>query len=130
MAGVVYFLAVYVAGFTMGVIRVLLVAPRLGATAAVLVELPVMLTASWFACRIIVDRLHVASRASARLVMGASAFALLMLVETALGLAAFGQTPAAQIAALGEMAGLIGLAGQVMFALLPLFQLQRPLRTW
>ncbi len=123
LAGAVYFLIVYIVGFALGAARVLLVTPRLGAIGAVLVELPVMLTASWIACRWVVRRLAVAPRASARLAMGASAFILLMLAETALGSIAFGQTPAAQIASLLEIAGLIGLGGQVIFALLPLFQL-------
>jgi hypothetical protein len=120
LAGAVYFLVVYVVGFALGVVRVLLVTPRLGATAAVLMELPFMLTASWIACRLIVDRMAVAPRPSARLAMGASAFILLMLADTALGMVAFGQTLAAQTAALREPAGLIGLGGQMMFALFPL----------
>ena len=124
LAGAVYFLAVYVVGFALGAARVLLVTPRLGATGAVLLELPVMLTASWIACRWIVDRMAVAPRASARLAMSASAFILLMLAEIALGRIAFGQTLATQIAALREMAGLIGLGGQMIFALLPLLQLK------
>jgi hypothetical protein len=123
LAGAVYFLVVYVIGFALGTARVLLVTPRLGATAAVLIELPFMLTTSWIACRLIVRRMAVARRPSARLAMGASAFALLMLADTALGIVAFGQTPAAQIAALHEVAGLIGLGGQVMFALFPLIQI-------
>ena len=129
LAGAVYFLVVYAVGFALGTVRVLLVTPRLGATAAVLIELPFMLTASWFACRHIVRRMAVAPFPSARLAMGASAFALLMLVETVVGMAAFGQTPAAQIAALHEMAGLIGLGGQVMFALFPLMQLKNSQHT-
>ena len=128
LAGAVYFLVVYVVGFALGVVRVLLVAPRLGATAAVLIELPVMLAASWLACRRIVEHMAVPRRAGARAAMGASAFGLLMLGEALLGIVAFGQTPGVQIAALHEIPGLIGLGGQVMFALLPLLQLPLPLR--
>jgi hypothetical protein len=124
LAGAFYFLVVYVVGFALGTVRVLFVIPRLGATAAVLIELPFMVTASWIACRLIVHRMAVAPGRSARLAMGASAFALLMLVETAVGAAAFGQPLAAQIAALHQAAGLIGLGGQAMFALFPLIQLK------
>ena len=124
LAGVVYFLVVYVVAFALGVARVLLVAPRLGATGAVLIELPVMLVVSWIACRHIIVRMDVAPSAPARLAMGASAFVLLMLTETALGRVAFGQTLAAQIAAMSEMAGMIGLAGQMIFALVPMLQLR------
>ena len=128
LAGAVYFLVVYVVGFALGTVRVLLVTPRLGATAAVLIELPFMLTASWIACRHIIRRMAVPPRLSARLAMGASAFVLLMLVETVVGMAAFGQTLDAQIATLLGVAGLIGLGGQVMFALLPLIQISRHAR--
>ena len=55
-------------------------------------------------------------------------FVLLMLVETVVGMAAFGQTLDAQIATLLGVAGLIGLGGQVMFALLPLIQISRHAR--
>ena len=129
IAGAVYFLVVYVVGFALGTVRVLLVTPRLGATTAVLVELPFMLTASWIACRLIVRRMAVPPLPSARLAMGASAFVLLMLVETVVDIFAFGQTLAAQTAALREVAGLIGLGGQVMFALFPLMQLKKSRRT-
>ena len=126
LAGALYFLVVYVAGFALGVVRVLLVAPRLGATRAVLLELPFMLAASWVACRWIVRRLVVPPSAGARLIMGGCAFALLMLAETAMGVLVFDQTPASQIAPLGELAGMIGLGGQMMFALLPLLQPKVP----
>jgi hypothetical protein len=126
LAGAVYFLAIYVVGFALGALRVLFVTPRLGATAAVLAELPLMLTASWIACRCITRRMSITFRPSARLAMGASAFVLLMLVETEVGMVAFGQTLAAQTAALCAVAGLIGLGGQVMFALFPLIQLKLP----
>ena len=98
LAGAVSFLVVYVIGFALGTVRVLLVTPRQGATAAVLIELPFMLTASWFACRLIIRRMTVPPRLSARHAMGASAFVLLMLVETVVGMFAFGQTLYAQIA--------------------------------
>jgi hypothetical protein len=54
--------------------------------------------------------------------MGATAFALLMLAETLLAYIAFGRPVAAQIADLGTPQGTLGLAGQVVFGLLPVIQ--------
>jgi hypothetical protein len=50
-AGALYALIVFLIGFILGTIRVLLIVPRLGETAAVMLETPVMLAASWFVCR-------------------------------------------------------------------------------
>ena len=53
------------------------------------------------------------------LAMGLAAFAALMVCELLLGLA-LGQGPAAILAAMARPEGILGLAGQVTFALLPL----------
>jgi hypothetical protein len=64
---------VFLIGFIFGSIRVLLLAPRLGETGAVVLETPVMLAASWFVSRWCVDRLDVPRTVPARSVMGAVA---------------------------------------------------------
>lgn len=46
-AGAIYFVAVFTLGFCLGVLRTLVLVPRLGETLAVLAELPVILAASW-----------------------------------------------------------------------------------
>jgi hypothetical protein len=58
-AGALYALIVFLIGFILGTIRVLIIVPRLGETAAVLLETPLILAASWFFCRWCVDRLDV-----------------------------------------------------------------------
>jgi len=65
---------VFLIGFILGTIRVLLLVPRLGETTAVIVEAPIMLTASWFVCRWSVDRLDVRRTVSARSLMRLAAF--------------------------------------------------------
>jgi len=119
-AGLAYFAVVFAAGFAMGTARELVIAPRLGSVGAVLVELPIMLVLSWFAAGRLVMAFAVASDGAARLAMGALAFVLLQGGEMALA-AAFGLAPVAYVAGLASLKGAIGLAGQVAFALIPLF---------
>ena len=52
--------------------------------------------------------------------MGGFAFVLLMLAEAALGFLLTGQGVAGWPAAMSTPAGLAGLAGQILFALIPL----------
>jgi hypothetical protein len=116
-AGLRYFLGVFALGFVLGTIRTLWLAREVSELAAVLAELPLMIAASWWWCRRLLARqpLDLAGRA----VMGGTAFIWLMLAEFALALA-FGRTPAQYLAGLLAPAGQLGLAGQGVFALLPL----------
>ena len=97
-AGAFYAIIVFVIGFILGTIRVLLLAPRLGETIAVIVEAPVILAASWFVCRWCVDRLDVRRTVSARSLMGLVAFLVLMSAEIGLG-AVLGRSLGDQLAA-------------------------------
>lgn len=124
-AGGVYALAVFALGFLLGTIRVLVLIPRLGEARAVLLELPVMLTAAWFICRAVLHRWPVPATGPARLAMGGFAFALLMLLEALLALL-LGTEPARWLAGLATPAGAPGLAGQLLFALFPLLQRAPP----
>jgi hypothetical protein len=65
-------------------------------------------------------------RATERLAVGLVAFALLMAVETGLSVTLFDRSLAQQVSAYATLAGAIGLAGQLAFALIPL--LARPRR--
>uniref|UniRef100_UPI001969E8F8 hypothetical protein n=1 Tax=Sandarakinorhabdus rubra TaxID=2672568 RepID=UPI001969E8F8 len=87
--GLRYFAGVFAVGFALGTIRTLWLAPAIGELAAVAVELPVMLAASWWWCRRLLARrpLDTAGRA----VMGGTAFLWLMAAELGLSLA-FGRT--------------------------------------
>ena len=123
-AGALYAMTVFVIGFILGTIRVLLVAPRLGETTAVIVEAPIMLAASWFVCRWCVDRLNVRRTVPARSSMGLVAFVVLMSAEVGIG-TVFGRSIADQLAAYGSLAAAIGLGAQVIFAVFPVIQVWR-----
>lgn len=119
-AGFVYWAIAFSAGFVLGTLRELLVRPRLGETAAVIIELPIMLAISFVGARWTVRRFGVPDRAADRLIMGALAFGLLMLAETLVGIALFGRTPSQQAESYRNLPNLIGLLGQIAFALFPL----------
>jgi len=127
-AAAAYFALVFTVGFVLGTLRVTVLVPAVGELVAVMVELPLMLTASWFICRRVVRHFGVPAAAGPRLAMGAAAFALLMVVEFTLSVTAFGRTPGAFFAGLATPAGLLGLAGQVVFGLWPWWQGRGALR--
>lgn len=122
-AGAAYAAAVFAAGFVLGTLRVLVVAPRLGEPGAVALEVPVMLAASWWACARLERRFAVPRAARERIAMGAAGFVLLQAAEVALGVVAFGRGPAEQLDALARTPGAIGFLAQLGFAAIPIVRL-------
>jgi hypothetical protein len=118
LPALVYVATVFAAAFVLGTLRVLLVAPRLGELAAVTLEVPVVLGLSWLVAGRVLRRWPLPLPGQ-RLAMGGLAFGLLMLAETILGITLFGRTPAGILAAMATLPGLVGLAGQLGFALVP-----------
>ena len=116
--GALYANIVFLIGFILGTIRVLLLAPRLGETTAVIAEVPMMLAASWFVCRWCVDRLNVRRTVPARSLMGLVAFLVLMSAKVELGVV-LGRSIVDRLAMYKSPSGAIGLAAQVIFAYLP-----------
>ena len=122
-AGLAYGLIVFAIGFALGAIRVLAVAPRVGATAAVTLEAPIMLAASWKTATFCIARFGVAATIRVRIAMGLVAFATLTAGELGLSLLAFGRPLADFLQGYATLPGLIGLAAQVAFAMIPLIRL-------
>lgn len=78
-----YFAIVFTAGFILGTLRALFVAPRLGSRYAELLEMPFMLAASYFAAKFVVGRLgetHIEPLA----IMGVGALVLMLAGEVLL----------------------------------------------
>lgn len=121
-AGATYFAIVYAIGFLLGTVRVLLLVPRVGEAGAVLLEAPLILGASWIASRWSGDRFAVPSTAAPRLAMGGIAFGLLLGAETAVSMLLFGRSWTDLLDLYRSVPGVIGLAAQVLFGLLPLIQ--------
>ena len=117
-AGAAYGVIGFGFGFVFGVMRTMLVAPAIGAFAAVAIETPLMLAACTPLARWCLRRWAI-TRPSDAALMGLMAFAVLMVCEVLLGLA-LGQNLPVMLPAIARPAGLLGLAGQIGFALLPL----------
>jgi len=121
--GGAYFGAVFLIGFVLGVVRLLVLVPLAGETLAVVVELPIILGFAWFACRWLIRAMGVPGSFPDRLVMGAVAFALLMLGEVAISVFLGGRDLAGHFALYRQAPHLLGLAGQIAFALFPALHL-------
>lgn len=126
LPAIVYFLLVFALGFVLGTIRTLAVAdaPGFGRLVGVVIELPIMLAASWFACGYIIRRFAVPPTVVARTAMGGIALALLLLAELLLGTLVFGRTVAAHLALYREASYALGLAAQIAFGAMPLLRLR------
>ncbi len=119
LAGSLYFLAVFAAGFVLGTVRVLVLVPRLGELAAVLLELPLMLGISWAVAGWLLRAFAVPRRLPVRLGMGGLALGLLLLAEAGLAVLVFGESLSDYLSRTAMVPGLAGLAGQVGFGLMP-----------
>lgn len=124
-AGAFYFAVVFAAGFILGTARVLLLAPRLGELLATVLELPLMLAISWLASGKLIARFRIPPRTEPRLTMGAVAFALLMLAEVLLSVTLFERSMNEFVEGLATPQGMLGFAGQLLFALMPLLHRMR-----
>lgn len=104
----------------MGALRNFVIAPRFGETLAVLLEIPIILTLSWFVATWCMKRFEVPAAPLARLEMGGVAFALLMLAEMSVALIFFRRSVSQHLASYQSTDGALGLGGQVAFAWIPL----------
>jgi hypothetical protein len=122
-AAALYVVAVFGLGLVLGPIRELLLAPRLGALAATLLEAPLVLGVAWFAAGWILRRRAVPPGA-ARRAMSAAALLLVLLAEFAAGSVLRGWDLAAWRVHLDTLEGRLSLALYGLFALWPALQRQ------
>lgn len=125
-AAFAYFALVFALGFVLGAVRTLFVhdAPGQGRLIGVLIELPVMLAASWYLCASVIRRLEVAATPGARSLMGGFALGFLLLAELMVGTLLFGRSAAQHFALYREPSYALGLLAQIAFGLMPLVQLR------
>ena len=121
LLGLLYFGVVFTFAFGMGVARTLIVAPLLGPAVAVLLEVPVVVLASWLAAQRLLR--HRSLTLGEGVVMGATAFVLTMASEAALAGVLRGQAVSEWATSLITPLGLVGLMGQMMFGAMPVLLL-------
>lgn len=123
LAGAAYAGTVFAIGLVLGTLRVLALQPLLGELAAVLMELPLILAASWVLCGWLMRRFIVPHRFSTRVALGAVALAVLLGLEWTLASSAFGRSAVEILAGYRSLPGALGLLAQLGFAALPAVRL-------
>lgn len=122
-AGLLYAAIIFVFGVVLGTLRTMILLPLLGATAAVLIEAPLMLVLCWIVCGRVIHRLNVPPTLGARAVMGLVALLTLAALEWPMGILLFDLTLTQILLSYLTPEGMIGLAAQIAFAAFPLLQL-------
>lgn len=89
----IYFLAVFGAGFVLGTIRVLVLLPLLGERTAELLELPLMLAVIVVAARWIARRYLQSAQLRERLAVGLTAMGYMLAAEFLVGVTLRGMSP-------------------------------------
>lgn len=110
---------VFGAGFVLGPIRILLVAPKVGNRAAELLECPVMILITFVAARWIVVRFGVSKSMPVRLGIGVFALVLLIGAEIAVGMALRGMSLSEVIMNRDPVSGSAYFLSLVLFGLMP-----------
>jgi len=119
-AALLYFALTFGAGFLLGPLRILFLVPRLGARAAELVEIPVMIGITWLAARWVTRRFSVPPQRGPRLSLGVTAGALLLLAEFTLVLRLRGLTLEEYFATRDPISGTAYYAAVLVLVLMPL----------
>lgn len=124
-AGGFYFALAFSAGFVLGIIRTLWIAPQSGARTAELMDAPVMIGVGFLAARWVVKRFAVPSSVSSRLAVGGIGLAIMLMAELSLVLWLRGLTMGEYFAARDRVAGAVYDTALGVFALMPLMVSRR-----
>ncbi|WP_390586987.1 hypothetical protein [Erythrobacter sp. MTPC3] len=122
-ASITYWAVIFSLGFILGTARTVWGGDAVGESTFILIEIPIILAASWIAARRVMRRMKIDNACSA-LAMGALAFALLMASEMALAAllahdAGRSEAVRSWLASLIAPPGLYGFLGQIAFGLIP-----------
>src|SRR5262252_7430345 len=114
-----YFAAVFGAGFMLGTVRVLLLVPRIGVRSAELLETPLMIIISVFAARWAVRRAGIQNSSRDRLSMGSLALIFMLAAELAMTAFLRNESIVDAIANRDPISGTAYLCALVLFGLMP-----------
>lgn len=126
-SGAAYAAAVFTFAFFTGFMRTVALAqiPSLTPMAAIAVELPFILGFAWFACGLVLRRMHVDPAVSSRVAMSIASFAGIISLELCLALTLGQSNLPAFLATYRTPEAQMGLAGQIVFACFPLLRARR-----
>jgi hypothetical protein len=119
-----YFASVFAIGFVLGAVRNVWIAPWLGERTAELVEMPLVVAASFFVARALVRR-NAAIGIRGAVVGGLAALALLLCAELAVVWFLRGQTLGDYVAARDPLSGSAYALALLLFAVFPVFAVGR-----
>ena len=111
-----------------GIVRQLLLVPKIGATYAVLIEMPVILSVAYFVARWINHKFNPAPTFRQRLAIGGIGFTCLMIAEVCLSNLFRGWTFETWLGHFATPDGAISLTMFVLFAFIPVLAGRAPLR--
>lgn len=114
-------LAIFAAGFVLGVARTVLLLPYVAEWQAVLIEMPVILLICWVIIRYVIRQKSIEDSNPLRLIFGMTALTTLLLCEWLMVVMLLGESSFAFFDRLITGAGLIGLAGQFLIVIMPLW---------
>ncbi len=120
-AALLYFAIVFGVGFVLGTIRTIWLVPRLGARAAELFEMPMMLVVIIIAAKLVIRVHSVPSTKSARLSVGGIALILMLVAEFGFMLWLRGIGIRQYFASRDPVAGIVYYIMLGVFALVPLW---------
>ena len=120
-----YAAIVFAAGFALGSVRVFFVVPRLGARAAELLELPLMIALCFLAAGWTNRRLGAAAAVRRRLTVGVIALALLLAAEAATAVLVRGVSLRAALISPDPVSGSLYYFSLALFAALPALRAAR-----
>ena len=121
-AGAAYGIIVFLTGFALGTLRILVIAPLLGAATALVLEVSMILVVSWFVSRWCATGFRIPREMRPRLTMAAVAFAVVVAADWGTAVFAFQEKTTQFLESYVTIAGLIGLCAQIAFACFPVFQ--------
>jgi hypothetical protein len=120
-AAIYYFVTVFAVGVVLGPLRELVVKPRVGGLAAVLVEVPVMIAAMVFFAPRAARWAGLRGGWDVHVAMGMSALVLVLAAEALAAQTLRGWSLSQLVAHFTTPEGIVGLALYVVFAVVPLF---------
>ncbi|MCB9384424.1 MAG: hypothetical protein H6509_07395 [Bryobacterales bacterium] len=121
-----YFAIVFGCGFALGVVRQLVVVPRLGVMWAELLEAPFMMIAILATARWTVGHFALSGRFGASAAAGLGALALLLAAEAAMVVSLRGQTLQEYVAGRDPVSGSVYLLLLALFGVMPAMLARRP----